>query len=52
MAYFIFNGTFDEDTLRVIKKFLDDDTQILHIPNLETIDTKTIREIANNLKNT
>ena len=52
LAYFIFNGTFDEDTFRVIKKFLDKETQILHIPHLETIDTNAFREIANNLKNT
>ncbi|CAM4192571.1 dethiobiotin synthase [Flavobacterium weaverense] len=52
LAYFIFNGTFDEDTYRVIKKFLDEDTTILNIPKLEIIDTNTIREIANNLKNT
>ena len=51
IAYFIFNGTFDEDTFRVIKKFLADETQILHIPNLESIDPNTIREIANQLKN-
>lgn len=51
IAYFIFNGTFDEDTFRVIKKFLDDETQILHIPNLKTIEPNTIREIANQLKN-
>ncbi|QOW09598.1 dethiobiotin synthase [Kaistella flava (ex Peng et al. 2021)] len=51
IAYFIFNGTFDEDTFRVIKKYLDEDTQILHIPNLKTIEPNTIREIANKLKN-
>ena len=51
IAYFILNGTFDQDTFRVIKKFLADETQILHIPNLESIDPNTIREIANQLKN-
>ena len=51
IAYFIFNGTFDEDTFRVIKKYLDEETQIFHIPNLETIEPNTIREIANQLKN-
>ena len=52
IAYFIFNGPFDEDTFRVIKKYLNEKIQILHIPNLETIETNTIREIANQLKNT
>lgn len=50
LAYFIFNGIFDEDTFRVIKKHLDEDTEILHIPNLKTIDPNTIREIAHQLK--
>ena len=51
IAYFIFNGTFDEDTFRVIKKYLDQETQILLIPYLKIIEPNTIRELANQLKN-
>ena len=51
IAYFIFNGTFDEDTFRVIKKYLDQETKILLIPELELIEPNTIRELANQLKN-
>ena len=51
IAYFIFNGTFDEDTFRVIKKYLDQETQILLIPDLKIIEPNTIRELANQLKN-
>lgn len=50
IAYFIFNGTFDEDTFRVIKKYLDQETQILLIPDLKILEPNTIREIANQLK--
>ena len=51
ITYFIFNGTFDEDTFRVIKKYLDQETKIILIPELELIEPSTIREIANQLKN-
>ena len=51
IAYFIFNGTFCEDTFRVIKKCLDQETQILLIPDLKIIEPNTIRELANQLKN-
>jgi dethiobiotin synthetase len=51
LAYFIFNGTFDEDTYRVINKSLDEQTQILNIPDLEAIEPIKIREIANKLIN-
>ena len=50
ITYFIFNGTFDEDTFRVIKKYLDQETQILLIPDLRILEPNTIREIANQLK--
>lgn len=51
LNYFIFNGTFDEDTYRIIKKSLDGQTQILNIPDLEVIEPIKIREIANKLTN-
>lgn len=51
LAFFIFNGTFDEDSRRIIKKSLDTQTQILNIPDLETIKSIEIRKIANKLTN-
>lgn len=49
IAYFIFNGAFDEDSVRVIKKALEPHTPILEFPTLEAISPEKISEIAINL---
>lgn len=49
LKYLIFNGDIDPDTERVINLNLPAHTQIIHIPELEAVTAKAIRNITNHL---
>ena len=51
LAYFIFNGTFDPDTYRIIAKNLEASTKILQIPHLKTINKNNLNKIVQQLTN-
>lgn len=49
LKYLIFNGDIDPDTERVINLNLPAHTQIIHLPQLEAVTAKAIRNITNHL---
>lgn len=50
LEYLIFNGSFPEDTERVISTFITKETKIIKIPEIESSDKEHITAIANQLK--
>lgn len=50
LEYLIFNGTFPEDTERVISNYLTNDTKIIKIPEIQITDNEQITTIAKQLQ--
>lgn len=50
LEYLIFNGSFPEDTERVISTFITKETKIIKIPEIESSDKEHITAIAKQLK--
>lgn len=46
LKYLIFNGGIDTDTERVISLQIPEHTQIIHIPQLETVTAEAVRKIT------
>ncbi|MDR2221577.1 MAG: dethiobiotin synthase [Flavobacteriaceae bacterium] len=49
LAYLVFNGTFNLYSLRAIKAFLDDTTQLIHLPTVDKISKETLHQISTTL---
>lgn len=52
LPLFLFNGSFDEDTQRVIKGQLPKGTTVLEIPEIDSINHNCIQQIAGSLTKT
>lgn len=50
LEYLIFNGTFPEDTERVISSYLTNDTKIIKTPEIQSTDNEQITTIAKQLQ--